>query len=230
MAPQFGYWSIQGLGQACRMILHYTDTEYEDTVWEVTKREVWMDAKSKNDVSLDFPNLPYWIDGNVKLTQSSAILRHLARKNGLYGLTDANADEIDMLVDTAMDLKLGLIKAVMGNFDNGREEVIATADAKFLQLSNYLGCKKFLMGNASTVADFALYDALKWHNALDGHLVSKYGNIVEYIDRFENLPRIKAFLKSPKFQQPFFPPFAKWGNGIDNPTTFKCRQVENQGA
>jgi hypothetical protein len=78
------------------MILHYTDTEYEDTVWEVTKREVWMDAKSRNDVSLDFPNLPYWIDGNVKLTQSSAILRHLARKNGLYGLTDANADEIGM--------------------------------------------------------------------------------------------------------------------------------------
>ena len=78
------------------MILHYTDTEYEDTVWEVTKREVWMDAKSRNDVSLDFPNLPYWIDGNVKLTQSSAILRHLARKNGLYGLTDANDDEIGM--------------------------------------------------------------------------------------------------------------------------------------
>ena len=86
------------MGQACRMILHYTDTEYEDTVWEVTKREVWMDAKSRNDVSLDFPNLPYWIDGNVKLTQSSAILRHLARKNGLYGLTDANADEIGMYI------------------------------------------------------------------------------------------------------------------------------------
>ena len=69
-----------------------------NTVWEVTKREVWMDAKSRNDVSLDFPNLPYWIDGNVKLTQSSAILRHLARKNGLYGLTDANADEIGMYI------------------------------------------------------------------------------------------------------------------------------------
>ena len=59
--------------------------------------------------------------------------------------------------------------------------MVATVDAKFLQLSNYLGCKKFLMGNATTVADFALYDALKWHHALDGHLVAKYGNIVEYI-------------------------------------------------
>ena len=128
------------------MLLHYTDTEYEDTVWEVTKRDVWMDAKSKNDFHLDFPNLPYWIDGDLKLTQSTAIMRHLARKNGLYGLTDAHASEIgtysfrmiyslktmyifwrlimesnlffiiDMLIDTAMDLKMGLIKVVMGDF------------------------------------------------------------------------------------------------------------------
>ena len=67
--------------------------------------------------------------------------------------------------------------------DNARDELVANVDAKFLQLSNYLGCKKFLMGNATTVADFALYDALKWHHALDGHLVAKYGNIVEYIGK-----------------------------------------------
>ena len=44
------------------------------------------------------------------------------------------------------------------------------------------------MGNATTVADFALYDALKWHHALDGHLVAKYGNIVEYIGK-QKLPK-----------------------------------------
>ena len=90
------YFFLFQLGQPCRMLLHYTDTEYEDTVWEVTKRDVWMDAKSKNDFHLDFPNLPYWIDGDLKLTQSTAIMRHLARKNGLYGLTDAHASEIGM--------------------------------------------------------------------------------------------------------------------------------------
>ena len=79
------------------------------------------------------------------------------------------------------------------------------------------------MGNAVTVADFALYDALKWHHALDGNLVSKYGNIMEYIDRFENLPKVQSFLKTPKFYQAFFPPFAKLGNGIDNPITFQVR-------
>ena len=104
------------LGQPCRMLLHYTDTEYEDTVWEVTKREFWMQAKAKNDFDLDFPNLPYWVDGNIKLTQSTAIMRHLARKNGLYGLTDSHASEIDMLIDTSMDLKMSMIKLVLGDF------------------------------------------------------------------------------------------------------------------
>ena len=45
-------------------------------------------------------------------------------------------------------------------------------------------------------------------------------------DRFENLPKVKSFLKCPKFHQPYFPPFAKWGNGIDNPITFKVKELQ----
>ena len=117
LRPQTNFWQFCfQLGQPCRMLLHYTDTEYEDTVWEVTKREFWMQAKAKNDFDLDFPNLPYWVDGNIKLTQSTAIMRHLARKNGLYGLTDSHASEIDMLIDTSMDLKMSMIKLVLGDF------------------------------------------------------------------------------------------------------------------
>ena len=38
---------------------------------------------------LDFPNLPYYMEGDLKLTQSNAILRHLARKHDLMGQTSA---------------------------------------------------------------------------------------------------------------------------------------------
>ena len=31
----------------------------------------------------DFPNLPWMIDGDVKITQSLAILKYIARKHGL---------------------------------------------------------------------------------------------------------------------------------------------------
>ncbi|KAG0445564.1 hypothetical protein HPB47_013894 [Ixodes persulcatus] len=36
---------------------------------------------------LTFPSLPYYMDGSVKLTQSLAILRHLAREYDLVGRT-----------------------------------------------------------------------------------------------------------------------------------------------
>uniref|UniRef100_A0A8D2I2D6 glutathione transferase n=1 Tax=Urocitellus parryii TaxID=9999 RepID=A0A8D2I2D6_UROPR len=44
-------------------------------------RSQWLSDKFK--LSLDFPNLPYLIDGVQKITQSSAILRYIARKHNL---------------------------------------------------------------------------------------------------------------------------------------------------
>ena len=60
-------------------------------------------------MGVDFPNLPYYCDGEVKLTQSDSILRHLGRKNGLYGCSDADTAMIDMLIDTAKDMKMSLV-------------------------------------------------------------------------------------------------------------------------
>ena len=91
------------------MLLHYTDTKYEDTVYSIKNVHEWQAAKANNAWDLDFPNLPYYIDGNVKLTQSNAILRHLGRQHGLYGSNDAQSSEIDMLLDTIKDIKMGII-------------------------------------------------------------------------------------------------------------------------
>jgi len=44
----------------------------------------------------DFPNLPWMIDGDVKLTQSLAILKHLARKHGLIGEDSSRLDMVEV--------------------------------------------------------------------------------------------------------------------------------------
>ena len=67
------------------------------------------------------------------------------------------------------------------------------------------------MGNAVTIADFAIYDALKWHDELDSKLIGKYANLMEYIARFEKLPKVKSFLNGPNYMANFFPPFAIFG-------------------
>ena len=41
-------------------------------------KSCWFD--NKFSLGLDFPNLPYYVDGDVKVTQSNAILRFIARK------------------------------------------------------------------------------------------------------------------------------------------------------
>ena len=38
----------------------------------------WTDVK--NNLGLDFPNLPYFIDGDIKITESLAIHRYIANK------------------------------------------------------------------------------------------------------------------------------------------------------
>ena len=70
------YWKIRGLGEPIRMMLEYLGVNYENKY--KTSFEDWFHEKIKSDIEL--VNLPYLVDGEVKLTQSYAIMRYLARK------------------------------------------------------------------------------------------------------------------------------------------------------
>jgi hypothetical protein len=70
----------------------------------------WDTQKSK--LGLAFPNLPWYIDGDVKLTQSNAIIRHIGRKHNLFGKNVEEASEIDMLIDTSGDILAAIVKII----------------------------------------------------------------------------------------------------------------------
>ena len=91
------------------MILAYAEEDYENVTYTFDKIDEWFN-KDKKDLGLDFPNLPYYIDGDLKLSQSMAIVRHLGRKYNLYGNTINESSMIDMLIDQAWDIKFELIK------------------------------------------------------------------------------------------------------------------------
>ena len=54
--------------------------------------------------------LPYYIDGDVKLTQSNAIMRHIARKNGLCGKTDKEMDRVDVMENQISDFRSDFVR------------------------------------------------------------------------------------------------------------------------
>ena len=64
--------------------------------------------KVKDTLGLDFPNCPYLIDGELKITQSNAIMRYIAEKKG--GNLDGGKDlkvraKVSMLLEQVMDLR-----------------------------------------------------------------------------------------------------------------------------
>jgi len=75
-----------------------------------------MDEWKKGDkltLRADFPNLPYLIDGDVKMTESRAILKYIAREYGLAkGVHPTKNEDIrtcDVLENVLFDLWLGLL-------------------------------------------------------------------------------------------------------------------------
>merc|ERR1711913_153270 len=84
MAPiVLGYWDIRGLAQPIRMLLEYAGADWKDEQYSCGPapdydKTCWFGIK--DTLGFDYPNLPYLIDGHIKITQSNAILRYLGRK------------------------------------------------------------------------------------------------------------------------------------------------------
>ncbi|RWS18393.1 glutathione transferase mu class-like protein, partial [Leptotrombidium deliense] len=75
-----GYWNVRGLCDSIRFLLHYAEVEFEDKWYTFGPAPDYASQEWKNDkfnLGLDFPNLPYLLEVDVKLTNSLAILRYL---------------------------------------------------------------------------------------------------------------------------------------------------------
>ncbi|XP_040391932.1 glutathione S-transferase 2 isoform X3 [Cygnus olor] len=113
MVVTLGYWDVRGLAHAIRLLLEHTETPYEERRYSLGPApnfdpSDWTNEKEK--LGLDFPNLPYLIDGSTKLTQSNAILRYIARKHNMCGETEEEKLRVDMLENHLMDLRLSFIR------------------------------------------------------------------------------------------------------------------------
>lgn len=151
MAPVLGYWDIRGLAQPIRLLLAHMDVKVEEKRYACGPapdfdRSAWL--KEKTTLGLDFPNLPYYIDGDVKVTQSMAILRYLARKHGLEGKTDAEKLRADMTEQQFADFRMNWVRLCYNpDFDKLKGEYLKTLPASLEQFSGFLGKHKYFAGD-----------------------------------------------------------------------------------
>lgn len=216
--PELGYWAIRGLAQPCRLLLAYTGTEFLDTKYKVTgeapKRDMsaWFGVKFTK--GLDFPNLPYYIDGEVKLTQTNAILRHIARKHDLCGNTVEERARVDMAAEVVMDMRNAAVGLFYGpDYEASLAPYLEKLQTTLGALSTFLGARTWLAGPCLSFPDFHFYEMLEQHLLLQPDCLQAFPTLVSFHARFEALPQIASYMQSPDFMSaPCNNVMAKWGN------------------
>lgn len=73
-----GYWRVRGRAQVPRLLLAYTGALWEDV--QYTSPEQWFGG-DKEKLGFGFPNLPYLIDGDFKITESGAIIQYIIERS-----------------------------------------------------------------------------------------------------------------------------------------------------
>jgi glutathione S-transferase len=204
MAPvQLGYWDIRGLAQPIRLLLEYTGTDWEDKLYvtgpaPTFDKSCWFDEKFSH--GFDFPNLPYLIDGDVKLTQTKAILKYIARKNDLVGKTEQEKIRIDLADAQNDDFRGAFTRLCYSpDFENLKENYLADLPGKLKQFSDFLGDNPWFAGQNLTYVDFTIYEGLDHHRTLEPNALNNFKNLQDFVNRFESLEKIAAYMKSPKF-------------------------------
>jgi glutathione S-transferase len=95
-------------------MLAYCGVDYETKTYirgaspDFSKQD-WL--QEKKELDLDFPNLPYLIDGDFKMTESKSIMKYIASKHdpSLLGSTAEEVAKADMMsrVHDQLNLDLG---------------------------------------------------------------------------------------------------------------------------
>jgi len=198
-----GYWSIRGLAQPIRLVLEYGQIPYRERRYLAEgppsySRKDWTDEKEK--LGMDFPNLPYLFDGDLKLTQSTSIIRYVARKAGLVPTDEKTLAKMEMLEGEVIDFRDRWVEmcysgqqfeAKKGYHFNG----LPTYLTKF---EKWMSKNKWLAGDVVTYVDFMFYECLDAHCTLWEHLLDDYPCIKAFMSAVEKLPHISEYLKSDK--------------------------------
>ena len=175
-------------------------------------RSQWLNERSK--LGLDFPNLPYLIDGPHKLTQSNAILRYIARKHNMCGETAKETIQVDILESQVMDVRLHMARVCYSSdFEKLKPGYVDEIPEKMRLFSEFLGKGPWFAGHTLTYVDFLAYDILDLHRIFEPKCLDEFPNLKDFITRFEGLKKISAYMKSSRFlPRPLFLKIAMWGN------------------
>ncbi|XP_018021573.1 glutathione S-transferase Mu 1 isoform X4 [Hyalella azteca] len=221
--PVLGYWSVRGLAEPIRTLLAHTGTEYENKTYDMGPaptydRSQWLNVKPTID--LDLPNLPYYMDGDVKLTESSAIIRHLGRKTGLAGATEQEKMRIDVAESLYADQTGSFVRLIISpNYESDKIPFEADIKDKLQKFATLLGSSKYIAGEEISYADFLILELLDRYESFSPSALAAFPTLKALQTRLLDLPGVKARRDSPEFKKistRLFGRMHKFGHGEES--------------
>jgi len=204
-----GYWNIKGRGEILRHLCEFLSIPYENKLYIDPAQ--WF-KKDKPALKSDFPNLPYILDGDKVITESEACAMYLIHKSNRLDLLGSNMDEmihITQLRGVLTDLHNNLNKVAFnkeGDFTELAKGIEKTCVPKLFLLSKHLGDREWLIGKI-TYPDFLFFRTLGLLS-MNGNWLEKFPNLDLFLQRFKDLPAIKAYLASDRnLKIPIMPSF-----------------------
>ena len=207
---ELGYWDIRGLAAPLRMMMAYGGCEYTDKMFDTG--ESWF--KDRKPAVLEknaLANLPYIIDGDCTVTQSTACMVYLAEKIGVYG----GIKDLEMLSEV-YDLRNSLMELVYPfkkvnrdekEFNVSTEAQCAKVAPKFYAKFEAVLKKKFLIADTPCACDFHAWEMIDQHELLAAKYaqtspLSEFPKLKVYYETFKALPQLQAYFESDKYKLP----------------------------
>jgi len=208
--PRFtlAYWGIHGLAQPARLMLAYAGhCNFEDVTYKRGpapdyNTEDWL--RVKFSLHLDFPNLPYLIDHkhNLRITESHAIYRYLARELGIGATCSKGAAKEEMIGDSLKDLvgKWGGL-VYSPDFEKEKEEFVKNLPGSLTAFENWLKGtdgkqRDWLGGDHLCYGDFILHDFLVQTNVFCPKVYDSFPQLTRVFKAFKALPQLQDYFKS----------------------------------
>ena len=195
------------------MFLAYSGCEWDQKAYTPGDKESW--GVDKMGLGLEFPNLPYFIDGDLKMTETNAIMKYIAAKHGpqLLGTDPVQIARVEMLAGVIGDLKGAVTMPCYTSGD--RAATTETILTRVQPIVAFLGEKQFLAGDNVTYVDFTMFELCQLMDFIsEGQLFTQQPSLQQYCERVKSLPKLAEFYADDEkcMKRPFNNKIAKINN------------------
>jgi len=188
------YFDLRGRAEASRLLLIDQSIPFHDE--RVRSADTWQQLQKE----LPFGALPVLKDGERSLSQSHAILRYLARKNGLVPDTAAEMATFDELCEAIAEYHEELWRFAWQEAyqtePNSYAQGPLQRKLQHLQKAFVSNTHNFWVGSAVSHVDYLAYVFTDELRAFFPEALAGFGALKAFHDQFEQRPNIARYIQS----------------------------------